>query len=167
MPGPPPKRSSERRRRNKPAVPLETVDLSKTIAKVVEIPKAKSTWHEAAKLWYESLSKSGQAVFLEPSDWAVAYLMAESLSRDLKPQPIGITEDGVVKMAQVPMKGASLSAYLKTMTELLVTEASRRRAQIEIERANLRAGAEAEETPAGVTSIESRRADRFARKSGT
>ena len=91
-----------------------------------------------AKRWYLSLAQSGQAEFYEPSDWAVAFLMAESISRDLKPQFVGFRQTGrqetVPEYAVVPLKGASLSAYLKAMTDLLVTEGARRRAGIELQR---------------------------------
>jgi hypothetical protein len=101
------------------------------------IPEADPNWHEAAERWYAALAKSGQAVFYEASDWAFAWITAESLSRDLKPQVVGIVEDtGEVVRAIIPMKGASLAAYLKAMTALLATEGDRRRAGIELERAN-------------------------------
>lgn len=88
-----------------------------------------------ARLWYESLAGSGQAAFYEPSDWATAYVIAESMSRDLKPQPIGVhPETGRPVRAAIPMRGASLSAYLRAMTALMVTEGDRRRARLELER---------------------------------
>lgn len=98
------------------------------------MPKAKSTWHPVAKRWFESLAESGQAQFYEPSDWAVAELVAESMSRDLQPQVIGFTEEGEVIKERIPLKGASLQGYLKAFTQLLVTEGERRRVQLELER---------------------------------
>jgi len=78
----------------------------------------------------------GQQAFYEPSDWAWAWIVAESISRDLKPQVVGIVEEtGEVVRAIIPMKGASLAAYLKAMTALLATEGDRRRANMELERA--------------------------------
>jgi hypothetical protein len=131
--GPAPKRSSERRRRNKESKP-EKVQVSGKVA----IPPAEEDWHSIAKTWYESLVDSGQSRFYEPSDWAMAHLIAESLSRDLKPQAVGIVEEGEkageVIRATIPLKGSSLNAYLKAMTNLLVSEADRRRARLEIER---------------------------------
>ena len=128
--GPVPKRSEERRRNNKPETPIESVPVSGP----VPIPTADPKWHPTARLIYESLPSSGQAKFYEPSDWSTAYLLAESLSRDLKPQSIGITEDGKVIRACVPLKGASLAAYLKGFAALGVTEGDRRRMGIEIDR---------------------------------
>ncbi|MEX2408861.1 MAG: hypothetical protein WD489_07120 [Rhodovibrionaceae bacterium] len=79
------------------------------------------------------MKKSGQSRFYEESDWATAYLLAEAISRELKPQPIGNTEDGEVVYASLPPKGASLAAWLKAMSSLLVTEGDRRRARLELQ----------------------------------
>lgn len=130
--GPPPKRSSQRRRQNKPAG--GEIDRAPGAAEV-PVPKANSKWHPVAKRWFESLAASGQSVFYEPSDWATAELIAESMSRDLKPQVVGVNEDtGEPVMAVIPLKGASLAGYLKAFAALLVTEGDRRRARIELER---------------------------------
>jgi hypothetical protein len=163
MPGPIPKRDEERRRRNEPAggpadkVEMTKVDLAKRIANEVEIPAADRDWHPVARLWYESLASSGQSVFYEPSDWALAMLLAESLSRDLKPQSIGITEDGDVIRAAVPFKGTSLSAYLKGMNALMVTEGDRRRLRIELQRAKALGGDESSPTVASIAEQRARR----------
>jgi hypothetical protein len=101
----------------------------------VTIPKANPKWHVVARHIYESLEPSGQSKFYEASDWATAYLLAESLSRDLKPQVVGVDEvRGKAITAYVPLKGASLAAYLKGFAALGVTEGDRRRIGIEIDR---------------------------------
>ena len=129
--GPIPKRSEERRRNNKPETPTDHVE----IAGPVEIPPANPRWHKVARALYESLAASGQAKFYEPSDWAAAYLLAESLSRDLKPQVVGVVQTtGKVVKAYLPVKGASLSAYLKAFAALGVSEGDRRRIGIEVNR---------------------------------
>lgn len=162
MPGPPPKRQSERRRRNKDVVETETVNLA-NLEGPVQVPVADADWHPIATQWYDSLKSSGQIQFYEPSDWATAYMIAESISRDLKPQVVGIDENtGKPIFATVPMKGANLTAYLKAMTALLVTEGDRRRSRIEIERANAAATAE-KAKGATVTSISQTRENRFRR----
>lgn len=132
MPGPPPKRSDQRRRTNKPATPITEAPG----APVVEVPDPDPEWHPVARRWFESLSSSGQSVFYEPSDWAAAWVLAESISRELNPQPItvGSGEHATVEMVEVPPKGASLAAWLKGMTALLVTEGDRRRASVELQR---------------------------------
>src|SRR5689334_13342074 len=61
-------------------------------AVVVDQPVASEDWHPVARRLYESLACSGQAVFYEPSDWMVAYLIAESISMDLRPQFVGFVQ---------------------------------------------------------------------------
>lgn len=139
--GPIPKRSDQRRRRNKPEVPVTHAEGSADI----EVPKANSKWHPVAKRWFESLAQSGQSAFYQASDWATAYVIAEDLSRELKPQVVGTTEEGEPVYAHVPLKGASVSAFLKACSVLLVTEGDRRRARLELERERLKPGGEAEE----------------------
>lgn len=133
--GPVPKRSEQRRRANKPAT--LSGEISKAPATpTVEAPEASEEWHPVARRWYLSLAASGQATFYEPSDWATAYLIAESISRDLNPQFVGVTAgDRSEPIYEViPLKGASLAAYLKAMGNLLATEGDRRRASIELQR---------------------------------
>jgi hypothetical protein len=130
--GPVPKRSSERRRTNKPVdgAKITTAPAAKTVV----APVADDAWHKVALTWYDSLALSGQSRFYEPSDWATAFLIAESISRDLSPQVVGFTEKEGAITATIPLKGASLSAYLKAMSSLLVTEGDRRRSRVELER---------------------------------
>lgn len=115
MPGPPPKRSENRRRRNKPRQPIESGEAAEEFAP----PTAKKTWAPAVRQWYEALAKSGQSTYYEPSDWATAYLIAENMNRDF--QGGGIS-------------GSSMGAYLRAMSSLLVLEGDRRRVQVELQR---------------------------------
>lgn len=142
--GPAPKRAAERRRRNKGSKP-ESVEA----AGKVEQPEPVDDWHPIAAGWYTSLAESGQAQFYEPSDWALAQILAESMSRDLKPQIVAVNpETNEPTFAKKPLNGSSLGAYLKGMTNLMVSEGDRRRAQLEIER-----GEVTPEQPAGVTAL--------------
>lgn len=127
-PGPVPNRSDQRRRRNAPEVPIDTAPA----AEDVEAPEPDKSWHPIARRWYLSLADSGQSHWYEPSDWALAYLIAESMSRDLKPQVVGVSIDGKAVKATIPLRGTSMSSYLKAMTSLLVTEGDRRRLRIEL-----------------------------------
>lgn len=143
--GPVPKRSTQRRRRNKDSEP-EKVE---TTSERAVVPPADEDWHPIARAWYESLARSGQSAFYEPSDWATAVMLAESMSRELKPQVVGMKTDETGAQTEpafaiVPMKGASLSAYLKAMTALLVTEGDRRRAGVELQRVSVKADAAAD-----------------------
>jgi len=154
--GPVPLRSEERVRTNAPEIPIEKLDVTHILQAEVERPKPDEDWHPVAKAWYESLAESAQCVYYEASDWAVAYLTAESISRDLDEQVVGITETGDVVKDTIPLKGASLSAYSKIFSALLMTEGDRRRASLEIQRAAQVKTAAADD--ASVTNIADHRA---------
>ncbi len=113
--GPVPKRSTERRRRNK----VEGLTVTAPPAMPVVAPELQGEVHEIARAWYESLKTSGQARFYEPSDWATALYVAEAMSRNLKSQRIS---------------GQLFASVISAMTDLLTTEGARRRARMEIER---------------------------------
>jgi len=113
--GPVPKRSSERRRRNKES----QVEQVKPLVETVDAPPAEARWHAIARDWYESLRTSGQARYFEPSDWQAARYVAEVMSRHLKARRLS---------AQL------FAGIWSAMSDLLTTEASRRRVRMEIER---------------------------------
>jgi hypothetical protein len=112
---------------------------------------AEENWHPVALHWYNSLAESGQKIYYQPSDWAVAYMLAESISRDFKPQFVGQNpETGEPIFERIPLKGASLGAYLKGFSSLLATEGDRRRMQMELERESLKGQGKDEPTSDGV-----------------
>jgi hypothetical protein len=134
---------------------IEVIDLDEIDPEVLERAKtgmipADEDWHEVARIWYESLAESGQRLEYQPSDWAVAYVLAESMSRDLFPQVIGITEEGEIKRAAIPLKGASLAAYLKGFTALGATVGDRKRMGMELERGSNKGKGKDEPTGDGV-----------------
>lgn len=139
-PGPVPKKDAERRRRNKNEatgkshIPAEVVNVDDLLVGEVEIPRPDESWHPIARQVYDAQVKSGQVIWMEPSDWAMLYLLCESISRDLNPQVVGITEEGDIVKDVIPLKGASLSSYLKAFEALLMAEGGRRRLRIELER---------------------------------
>jgi len=114
--GPIPKRSEERRRRNKP----DGGDITKAArgTRLARPPAADRSWHRLARYWYESLAKSGQSEFYEPSDWATARIWAEILSRQL--------QSGRLSAQMV-------AAWSAAATELLTTEGARRRMRLELQ----------------------------------
>ena len=141
MPGPPPNRSDQRRRVNKP----EGVQVTKAPgAETVVPPDADRDWHPVATRWFDSLKTSGQSVFYEDSDWAAAYITAESMSRELS--------------TGEPINASIFQGWLKAMGSLMVTEGDRRRARLELQRPS------AEEVPADVSELDEYRA-RLARHS--
>jgi hypothetical protein len=126
--GPIPKRSDQRRRRNAPAMPVKKAPAKRSIS---GRPRVSNSWHPAAKRWYVSLGESGQSKFYEASDWATAWLLAEVISRELKPKPVVVGTK--VQMVAAPVKAAALAAFLAGCTRLLATEGDRRRLQIELQ----------------------------------
>jgi len=98
---------------------LPNVD-SVRIVGPVKPPALPKGLHPDAGRWYRSLRQSGQARYFEPSDWALAVVIAR-------------------QMSNLSSLGAASNANLfKTVMEaaesLLSTESSRRRARIEVER---------------------------------
>lgn len=130
MPGPVPKRSDQRRRRNKPdGAPLAKGAAGKRPAR----PEPDDGWHPIAVAWFLSLGESGQAQFYEASDWQTARYVAEAMSRNLA--------------ANGRFSGQLFQAVMSAMTELLTTEGARRRARIELERGET-------PVPASITALE-------------
>lgn len=153
--GPVPKRSTQRRRTNEPDIPITTIETPAGADPIIA-PDSDQTWHPVARCWYESLVVSGQSEFYQPSDWATAVLVAESMSRDLSPQFVGFTESGEVIHESIPLKGASLGAYLRAMSVLMVTEGDRRRVSLELAAHTPKADPDAERAAGTVTDIRAR-----------
>ena len=116
MPGPPPKRSTERVRRNRTTPP----DVVRVDGTPVAQPPGSRSWHREARAWYRSLAQSGQARYYEPSDWRQAHVLAGILS--------------TIVSSDRP-SSELVKAWLAGAAELGVTEGSRRRMRIEVERA--------------------------------
>lgn len=138
MPGPVPKRSEQRRRRNKPDGPaLTKVPASSN----VKPPRVSPSWHPLMKDWFRSLKESGQSIFYEPSDWQTARLMAHLMSEALK--------------SNKPVKAALLGEFNRMAASLLTTEGERRRLRIELQ------SAEAGSSDDGVVSVMEHYRDMF------
>lgn len=113
--GPPPKRSDQRRRRNKPDEnELHIVQIPGSPARP---PAADPNWHPLAHDWYESLKQSGQCAFYQASDWQFARLTAELLSKELRAR---------TQRAQM------LDTLFSAMGNLLTSEGERRRLRVEL-----------------------------------
>lgn len=111
--GPVGKRDSQRRRRNK----HEVETLTAAGSPIVIAPEPGEDWEPLATDWYLSLGASGQSVFFEPSDWAFAQIVADTLSRYLR--------------AGKP-NAVLFSSIMSAMSSLLTTEGDRRRLRIEL-----------------------------------
>lgn len=142
--GPIPKRSTERRRRNKApgATPL-------TAAGKVRVPFVPKGAHPIARQWFLALKASGQAQFFEPTDWAAALIVMEQMTRLLAPRLL-VPKEGPVVEYSAPLTGPEFGTLWASMNDLLTTEAARRRAHMEITR-ELKPDA----VPAGVADLES------------
>lgn len=117
--GPIPKRAGDRLGHNsKSDLDVDTVKM----VGMVKPPACPKGLHVIASGWYRSLRRSGQSEYYEPSDWKMAQFVA-------------IQMDVVLRMT--PLTGWSpqaLKAVMEASDRLLVTEAARRRARIEVER---------------------------------
>ncbi len=115
--GPVPKRTDQRRRRNKP----EGVQVSKAKAGApLKWPNARSDWHPMAADLYRAIRVSGMVQFYEQTDVQEALIQCELMSRELK--------KGQRVSSQM------VTAILSRLDSLGTTEGARRRARIELER---------------------------------
>lgn len=128
--GPAPKRSDQRRRRNKEGGEVEKLHV---IAEEVVRPEPNESWHYIALNWYNSLADSGQSIYYEPSDWQTAYITAELISAEFYDHMDGRK-----------IRPTMIAEVRALMTELLTTEAERRRVRLEVERAQRQDNTEAE-----------------------
>jgi hypothetical protein len=136
--GPAPRRDAERRRRNAPAHPIvkmgpdELRSLGFEVDLNPEPPAAVEEWHPLVMELWEALQVDPARMWMTSADWMATKIVCETLSRDLKPQVVGVTEAGDVVRAVVPVKGANQTAILKHLASIGVTEAARLRLQKEI-----------------------------------
>lgn len=128
--GPQPKPAAQRRRVNKPAATSSTTKTK--IKAVANTHVASPEWHPTAIKIFDSLEKSGQSALYQESDWALAWAVCESFSRDMQPQVVGVTDDGQIVRDYIPLKGSSLNGYNTFFASIGLTEGARRRLGIEL-----------------------------------
>ncbi|PSL04123.1 hypothetical protein CLV30_106128 [Haloactinopolyspora alba] len=134
MPGPTPKRSEERRRRNQP----EGVQVTKGEAMPVTWDiEPDVNWHPIALRLYESAATSGQSRYYQDTDWALLYSLCDDLSH--------------YKNSRV-RSGQMLQSIMTALQNLMLTEGDRRRLRLEL------AEPEAPTELASVTAINDARA---------
>lgn len=117
-PGPVPKRSEERIRRNIDVIPIEKVT---AYGNVHQPPLAIDNAHPLVLDFYNSLGESAQSRYYEPSDWQYARLVLDTINTQLR--------RGGFSAAMFP-------AVMSALSNLLVTEGDRRRVRLEVERQN-------------------------------
>lgn len=117
--GPVPKRKSERLGHMSKAE-REGVSVVRIPGKVAPPPLPKGL-HPVADRWYRALRRSAQAEFYEPSDWALAVFVAHQM-------------DQALRLNILTWSPHAVKVIMDASDHLLVTEAARRRARIEVER---------------------------------
>lgn len=118
-PGPMPKRSDERQRRNNDGIPVDKIDLGGE----VEIPHAFFFNPLINDLWL-SLRSSANVRFFEPTDWAYAKLTLTLLEREVGTDPENMKVPGAMLM----------KTFDDMLSKMLLTEKDRRTLRIEVER---------------------------------
>ena len=116
--GPIPKRSDQRRRRNKPEAvggPAVVVAMGQ---QVVKPPTEDRAWHPYAKDWFRALKRSGQAQFYQESDWREAKLVAWLITQELS-SPTGA-------------RAGMMDVIFSRADALMTTEGARRRLRVEL-----------------------------------
>lgn len=126
MPGPLKKRPEERVRRNKIEGVVTVGDL-----KPVTHPPEKREWHPEAKAIYRSFKESGQVEYWQQSDWEYARFTMGQISRMLK------------QAGDKPLRAGQLEAINNMLKELLMTEPSRRRINLELRKPTAKPAGEA------------------------
>lgn len=119
--GPMPKRSDQLIRRNKPAANrLEAVQVSLDAASILPWPVCPvEDPHSLTKMYWDGLRDSPQRTYFQPSDIAMAAFLAEMMDRSLK---------------SGRANGQVLSVLMAGFDSLGMSESSRRKAGIEIDR---------------------------------
>jgi len=134
-PGPIPKRSSERRRRNKPDIPIisEPPRTAPSASSVghgslpdLEWPDPDPEWHPGITRWYLSLRRSPMLRFYVETDVAEAWIRAEIGNRMVNGAGTRAIGKGV--------SGQLYAAWTDSTADLGTTEGARRRLRIELER---------------------------------
>ena len=110
MPGPPPKRDSERIRRNKPDTATDSIPMIGEV-EIPDLAMDGVVFHPWVVDFYASLAESGQSKYYEPSDWQIARLVCVWINGQL---------------SRKDHPSAMMIAQINTMlSSLLVTEIGR------------------------------------------
>lgn len=148
--GPVPKRSEERRRRNKvhsDGMETEQVDMTDFDGgNVVHAPEPNPEWHPAALAIWQATVESGQSIYFEKSDWTILAFLCSQLTQHYRddlviekvklPMEAGSGGGEELVYGSIPMSGATISAFLKGFGSLGLTEGDRRRIHLELKREN-------------------------------
>lgn len=130
--GPVPNRSENLSRDRDSTRGGDRAPITKGTLRDVTIPEPDPAWHPIARMLWDSMIDSGQADFFQSSDWAYAFSVMDDLSL----------------YKQSTKRSSMMFAALESaFARLLITEADRRRARIELQ------APPPDETPAAVLAI--------------
>lgn len=137
--GPTPRRQAERRRRNEPTTPVTSltreeldmlpfeVDYEPEPPDVHALDPDGDTWHPIVRGFWADMQRDPARKWMTSGDWGALAIFCESISRELNDQVAGKDEEGNPVVAKIPPKGATLTAFLKMLEHLGVSEQSRLR----------------------------------------
>jgi hypothetical protein len=98
-------------------------------------------WDPIAIRMFNSFVGAPQAKWFLASDWEMASMLSEALSRELKPQFVGMSErwnseaqtmEKIPVIQRIPMKAATLASLIRGYGNLLATVADRRSLSFEV-----------------------------------
>lgn len=117
MPGPVPNREEDLARpRERKGGDVQSV--THGVLRDVRIPHADKDWHPLAKRLWDGMKTSGQADFMQNSDWAFAYSLMDDLT---------YYKNSGKRSSQM------LQTIYAAMTSLMITEGDRRRVRLELQ----------------------------------
>lgn len=111
--GPTPKRDAERAGHRTKDESADSVRMRGAVRK----PPADKAWSEGARRMYESLARSGQSRYFEPSDWAFAQMTADLHTAN-----------------EAKQSAQAWQLIFQSWERLGATENMRRRMRVEVER---------------------------------
>lgn len=118
MPGPVPNRTGDLSR-ERDANRGDKIPVSKGVLLPTTIPRVSDKeWHPIAKRLWDAAKTSGQSAYYQNTDWVMLYSLCDDLS---------------VYKKSGNRSSVMLAAIMSGLSNLLLTEADRRRARIELE----------------------------------
>lgn len=133
------------------------MDVSRGVLLPTSVPKPNAKWHPIAKRLFKSFASSGQVRWWQDSDWATAYMLMDEYSAYKRTDDAALKSRAVragwdeeaAKLSPKEREAAGwsrerpkvsafaspqkLDSILRALERLLVTEADRRKARIELE----------------------------------
>jgi hypothetical protein len=144
MPGPIPNRS-DNLSRERDANRAGNATLTKGTMRKVTKPRIPGDWDPIAKMVWKSVVNSGQSDFYQSSDYAMLYMILDEYNAY---RTIGVDKHGDPYPTH-KLSGQMFQTIMSALVDLGLSEGSRRRMRIELEKAE-----DEKSVPASVTAIE-------------